>query len=62
MLAQSLRRWGVTGKIAVTALSLRDENLFEAAVADGTVDIVLQPFDDAADDAIETIFGPEQHH
>ncbi len=62
VLAQALRRWGVNGKIAVTALSVWDLERFDPAVADGTIDIVLQPFDDAADDAIEAIFGPDQHH
>jgi Kef-type K+ transport system membrane component KefB len=62
VLAQSLRRWGVTGKIAVTALSVWDLEKFASGVSDGTIDVVLQPFDDAADDAIEIIFGPDQHH
>jgi Kef-type K+ transport system membrane component KefB len=62
VLAQSLRRWGVSGKIAVTALSVWDLEKFASGVSDGTIDVVLQPFDDAADDAIEIIFGPDHRH
>lgn len=55
VLAHSLRRWGATGKIAVTALSGRDAERLAADVRAGVVDLVLQPFDDAADDAIAAL-------
>ncbi len=55
VLARSLRRWGATGLIAVTALTVRDADRLHAAVREGAVDVVLQPFDDAADDAIAII-------
>ena len=55
VLAQSLRRWGATGKIGVTALSVGDADRLAADVRSGLVDLVLQPFDDAADDAIAAL-------
>jgi Kef-type K+ transport system membrane component KefB len=56
-LARSLRRWGARGTIAVTALSVADNERLSAGVAEGCIDIILQPFDDAADDAIAIILG-----
>ena len=58
VLAQSLRRWGATGRIAVTALSVGHADRLAAGLRDGTVDLVLQPFDDAADDAIAALTRP----
>lgn len=52
VLAQSLRRWGFTGGVAVTAHSNSDAALYRPDCTAGTVDLVLQPFTDAADDAI----------
>jgi len=56
-LARSLRRWGATGTIAVTALSISDCERLSVGIAEGCIDLVLQPFDDAADDAIAAIMG-----
>ena len=55
VLATSLRRWGASGKIAVTALSVGDADRLAADVRSGLVYLVLQPFDDAADDAIAAL-------
>jgi Trk K+ transport system NAD-binding subunit len=52
VLAQALRRWGFTGGIAVTAHSNSDAALLGADCRSGSIDLVLQPFTDAADDAI----------
>ena len=57
VLARSLRRWGAVGRIAVTALSVGDAHRLEAGLRDGSIDMVLQPFEDAADDAIAAILG-----
>lgn len=56
-LARSLRRWGASGTIAVTALSVADYKRLHVGVEEGCIDIVLQPFDDAADDALAIIMG-----
>lgn len=56
-LARSLRRWGANGTIAVTALSVSDCERLIVGVSEGCIDLVLQPFDDAADDAIAQIMG-----
>lgn len=56
-LARSLRRWGARGTIAVTALSVTDYKRLHVGVEEGCIDIVLQPFDDAADDALAIIMG-----
>jgi Kef-type K+ transport system membrane component KefB len=56
-LARSLRRWGARGTIAVTALSVADCERLSAGVAEGCIDIVFQPFDHAADDAMAIIMG-----
>jgi Kef-type K+ transport system membrane component KefB len=55
VLARSLRRWGATGRIAVTALSIGHAERLAADVRSGLIDLVLQPFDDAADDAIAAL-------
>jgi Kef-type K+ transport system membrane component KefB len=60
-LARSLRRWGAQGTIAVTALSVADHRRLEGAADEGCIDIILQPFDDAADDAIAIIMGQDPH-
>jgi Kef-type K+ transport system membrane component KefB len=57
VLAQALRRWGFTGGIAVTAHSNSDANLLGADCRAGTIDLVLQPFTDAADDAIRYLMS-----
>ncbi|MEY3806471.1 MAG: hypothetical protein RIR69_1283 [Actinomycetota bacterium] len=56
-LARSLRRWGAKGTIAVTALAISDIERLNVGVTEGCIDLVLQPFDDAADDAIAQIIG-----
>ncbi len=56
-LARSLRRWGATGTIAVTSLSVADCARLQVGVTEGCIDLVLQPFDDAADDAIAALLG-----
>jgi len=58
-LARSLRRWGARGTIAVTALSMSDYERLSAGVAEGSIDIILQPFDDAADDSMKIIMGQD---
>jgi Kef-type K+ transport system membrane component KefB len=58
VLARALRTWGATGRIAVTALSMVDGDRLQLGVRQGHIDLVLQPFDDAADDAIAAIMGP----
>jgi Kef-type K+ transport system membrane component KefB len=55
VLAQSLRRWGSDARIAVTAHTSRDAERLEADVRNGTIDLVLQPFDDAADEAVAAL-------
>ena len=55
VLARSLRRWGTTARIAVTCLSTGESQKLRADVDNGVVDLVLQPFSDAADDAIDAL-------
>ena len=55
VLARALRRWGAAGHIAVTALSMSDVARFSAGVEENCIDLVLQPFDDAANDAITAL-------
>ena len=55
VLARSLRRLGHTVKIAVTCLSTSESERLAGDVASGVVDLVLQPFSDAADDAIRLL-------
>ena len=57
-LAHALRRWGA-GSIAVTALSASDAEQLRGDVTSGLIDLVLQPFDDAADDAIAALIGSD---
>jgi Kef-type K+ transport system membrane component KefB len=55
VLARALRRLGVSAKIAVTCLSTSESERLQDDVRSGVVDLVLQPFSDAADDAIEAL-------
>lgn len=55
VLARSLRRWGTTAQIAVTCLSTGESQKLGREVEAGVVDLVLQPFSDAADDAIDAL-------
>jgi len=57
-LAHALRRWGAA-HIAVTALSVGDADQLKNDVDSGLIDVVLQPFDDAADDAIAALIGSD---
>ncbi len=55
VLAASLRRHGATCPIAVTVHTDDAENIYQAALVEGTVSAVLHPFRDAADDALEVL-------
>lgn len=55
VLARALRRWGTPAKIAVTCLSESESHRLRPDVENGVVDLVLQPFSDAADDAIDAL-------
>jgi Kef-type K+ transport system membrane component KefB len=55
VLARALRRLGISAKIAVTCLSTAESDRLRADVDSGVVDLVLQPFSDAADDAIDAL-------
>ena len=55
VLAAALRRHGATCPIAVTVHTDDAEDLYRAALADGTISAVLHPFRDAADDALEVL-------
>jgi len=59
VLASSLRKWGYQGRVAVTAHTETDAAGFDELVASGAIDVVVQPFDDAADDALELLFARE---
>jgi Kef-type K+ transport system membrane component KefB len=52
VLANSLRRWGSTAKVAVTAHNATDVQRLTPEMADGSIDLVLQPFEDAAEAAL----------
>lgn len=52
VLANSLRRWGATAKLAVTAHTATDVQRLAPETADGSIDLILQPFEDAADAAL----------
>jgi Kef-type K+ transport system membrane component KefB len=52
VLANSLRRWGATARLAVTAHTPIDVHLLAPETTDGSIDLVLQPFDAAAEAAI----------
>jgi Kef-type K+ transport system membrane component KefB len=52
VLANSLRRWGATAKLAVTAHTAIDVQRLAPETADGSIDLILQPFDDAAEAAL----------
>jgi Kef-type K+ transport system membrane component KefB len=55
VLVEAVRRWGFTGRIAITV-----HNESDALRASPEVDLVLQPFVDAADDAIAALLNPRQ--
>ncbi len=57
VLVSSLRNWGYSGSVAVTAHTDEDAAMFDALVDAGVIDEVVQPFDDAADDALRTLFA-----
>ena len=57
VLARALRGLGVKAKIAVTCLSTSESDRLQVEIRQGAVDLVLQPFSDAADDAIEALFN-----
>jgi Kef-type K+ transport system membrane component KefB len=59
VLAQALRRWGSTARIAVTAHTDLDVARLTPDVEAGTIDVIIQPFDDAADDAVAALLGPD---
>jgi Kef-type K+ transport system membrane component KefB len=52
ILANSLQRWRATAKLAVTAHTATDVQRLAPETADGSIDLVLQPFDDAAEAAL----------
>lgn len=52
VLANSLRRWGATAKLAVTAHTATDVQRLAAETTDGSIDLVLRPFENAADAAL----------
>ncbi|MGB9347303.1 MAG: cation:proton antiporter [Ilumatobacteraceae bacterium] len=52
VLANALRRWGTTAKLAVTAHTAADELRLSPEITDGSIDLVLRPFEDAADAAL----------
>lgn len=55
VLARALRQLGIAAKIAVTCLSTMESERLQNDVRNGVVDLVLQPFSDAADDAIASL-------
>ncbi len=57
VLASSLRRWGYDGSVAVTAHTDEAATAFADQLTNGVVDVVVQPFDDAADDALDRLFA-----
>jgi len=57
VLAASLRRHGATAPIAVTAHTVIQAEQFAAEVHDGVVNLVLEPFNDASDDALAALRG-----
>ncbi len=52
VLANALRRWGATAKLAVTAHTATDVERLAPEQEAGSIDVVLQPFDAAADAAL----------
>jgi hypothetical protein len=56
-LAGALRRWGSDARIAVTAHTEHDVARLSPDIERGLVDVVLEPFDDAADDAALRVMG-----
>ncbi|GAB3140112.1 cation:proton antiporter [Marisediminicola antarctica] len=55
ILATSLRRHGATAPVAVTAHSEAEAGAFSREIDEKVVNLVLEPFDDAADDAIAAL-------
>lgn len=55
VLAAALRRHGATCPIAVTVHTDNAEDVYRAALDEGTVSVVLHPFREAADDALEIL-------
>ena len=55
VLASALRRHGATCPIAVTVHTDAQAHLYRAALIDDTISVVLHPFRDAADDALDTL-------
>jgi Kef-type K+ transport system membrane component KefB len=52
VLAKAMDRWGATAKLAVTAHTPADVERLADETADGRIDLVLQPFESAADAAL----------
>jgi voltage-gated potassium channel Kch len=52
VLARSLRRYGSSARLAVTAHTAADVQRLAAEVADGSIDLVIEPFEDAAEAAL----------
>ena len=52
VLANSLQRWGTDAKVAVTAHTAVDVDRLAPEIADGRIDVVLQPFEEAAEAAL----------
>ena len=61
VLATALRQHGATCPIAVTAHTDAAGARYTDAVADGTISVVLHPFRDAADDALDALKRLEAH-
>jgi Kef-type K+ transport system membrane component KefB len=55
VLAASLRRWNSPARFAVTAHTAIAAARFVPEIERGSVDVVLEPFDDAADDALAAL-------
>jgi Kef-type K+ transport system membrane component KefB len=55
VIARSVRRWGFDGKVAVTALAPHHAEAFDGDIHDGIIDLVLQPFENAAEGAVAAI-------
>jgi hypothetical protein len=55
VLAAALHKWGTTAAVAVTAHTELDVERLQPELGSGTIDLVIQPFGDAADEAIEKL-------
>ena len=60
VLIRALDRWGATAPIAVTAHTASEADGYANEIASGAIDLVLEPFHDAADEAVESVvtLGP----